>query len=159
MPPVAEETTEIGAATESKDTTEIKETVTEIVTESFREVDGAFDETDGDLITGGTICIIADTVACNDCHSRGLHCGSPSTAWLMWDSSKSPSFSFLTVGNNFQEEKKKKPTPSTSTAMKDRQELASAHHTRYLCDLSAVTGLSKGNPHSPNWMNNVADFV
>ena len=101
MPPVAEETTEIGAATESKDTTEIKETNTERVTEPFREVDGAFDETDGDPITGGTICIIGDTVACKDFHCRGLHWGSPSTGWLMWDSSKSPSFSFLTVGNNF----------------------------------------------------------
>ena len=71
MPPVVEETTEIGAATESKDTTEIKETVTE----SFRELDGAFDETDGDLITGGTISIIADIVACNDCHSQGPSTG------------------------------------------------------------------------------------
>ena len=77
MPPVAEETTEIGAATESKDTTEIKETNTERVTEPFREVDGAFDETDGDPIRGGTICIIADTVACNDCHSRGQ----PAISW------------------------------------------------------------------------------
>ena len=75
MPPVAEETTEIGAATESKDTTEIKETNTERVTEPFREVDGAFDETDGDLITGGTISIIADIVACNDCHSQGPSTG------------------------------------------------------------------------------------
>ena len=76
MPPVAEETTEIGAATESKDTTKkFKETVTETVTESFREVDGAFDETDGDLITGGTISIIADIVACNDCHSQGPSTG------------------------------------------------------------------------------------
>ena len=57
--PASEETTEIGATEapegESEDTTDIVESVTEAVTESFR-----------DSITGGTIYIIADTVACND---------------------------------------------------------------------------------------------
>jgi len=59
LTPAAEETTEIGATEapegESEDTTDIVESVTEAVTESFR-----------DSITGGTIYIIADTVACND---------------------------------------------------------------------------------------------
>jgi len=59
LTPASEETAEIGATEapegESEDTTEIVETVTEAVTESFR-----------DSITGGTIYLIADTVACND---------------------------------------------------------------------------------------------
>ena len=61
-PPVDEETADIEATeapeAESEDTTEIAETVTETevaVTESFR-----------DSISGGTIYLIADTVACND---------------------------------------------------------------------------------------------
>ena len=57
--PASEETAEVGATEapegESEDTTEIAETVTEAVTESFRA-----------SITGGTIYLLADTVACND---------------------------------------------------------------------------------------------
>ena len=66
----------------------------------------------------------------------------PSPSWLLGTTSPSPGNPARGKGALSSSTKKKKRTPSTSTAMKDTQELASAHHTRYICDLSAVTGLS-----------------